>query len=45
MNTDANPFADYEPNTTGGTEDPGGDIDLTEEPRELEACLEEVIKG
>ena len=28
MNTDANPFADYEPNTTGGTEDPGGDIDL-----------------
>ena len=28
MNFDANPFACYEPNTTGGTEDRGGDFDL-----------------
>ena len=28
MNTDADPFASYEPNTTGGTEDLGGDFDL-----------------
>ena len=28
MNTDANPFAGYEPNTTDGTEDLGGDFDL-----------------
>ena len=28
MNTDANPFAGYEPNTTAGTEDLGGDFDL-----------------
>ena len=27
MNTDANPFAGYEPNATGGTEDLGGDFD------------------
>ena len=26
MNTDDNPFAGYEPNTTGGTEDLGGDF-------------------
>ena len=28
MNTDANPFAGYEPNATSGTEDLGGDFDL-----------------
>ena len=28
MNTDADPFAGYEPHTTGGTEDLGGDFDL-----------------
>ena len=28
MNTDADPFAGYEPNTTGGTEDLGGGFDL-----------------
>ena len=28
MNTDANPFGGYEPNTTGGTEDLVGDFDL-----------------
>ena len=28
MNFDANPFADCEPNTTGGTEDLGGDFGL-----------------
>ena len=28
MNFDANPFAGYEPNTTGGTEDLGSDFDL-----------------
>ena len=30
MNTGADPFAGYEPNTTGGTEDLGGGFDLTE---------------
>ena len=30
MNFDANPFAGYERNTTGGTEDLGGDSDLAE---------------
>ena len=28
MNTDANPFAGYESNATGGTEDLGGDFNL-----------------
>ena len=28
MNDDANPFAGYEPNTTGGPEDLEGDFDL-----------------
>ena len=28
MNTEPNPFAGYEPNTTGGTEDLEGDFDL-----------------
>ena len=48
MNTDANPFAGDEPNTTGVAEDLGGDFDLAgalEEPRELGVCLEEAIKG
>ena len=47
MNTDANPFAGYEPNTTGGIEDIGGvsiSLERLEEPRELGVCLEEAIR-
>ena len=41
MNFDANPFAGYEPNTTGISIS----LERLEEPRELGVCLEEAIEG